>query len=214
MEVVLLERVEKLGQMGDVVTVKNGYARNYLLPQNKALRASKENLAVFETQRAQLEAENLKQAKEAEKVGEKLDGESVVLIRAASESQQLYGSVSTQDIAKAITEGGFTVSRKQIILDKVLKTLGLHDIKVRLHPEVIVSVTVNIARSNEEAAIQARGESVEEVAEAKLDEREEAVVNVFESTADVDVEELEQVAAGEIDPSELDAEPEEKKDDA
>ena len=214
MEVVLLERVEKLGQMGDVVTVKNGYARNYLLPQNKALRASKENLAVFETQRAQLEAENLKQAKEAEKVGEKLDGESVVLIRAASESQQLYGSVSTQDIAKAITAGGFTVSRKQIILDKVLKTLGLHDIKVRLHPEVIVSVTVNIARSNEEAAIQARGESVEEVAEAKLDEREEAVVNVFESTADVDVEELEQVAAGEIDPSELDAEPEEKKDDA
>ncbi|MAZ01922.1 MAG: 50S ribosomal protein L9 [Sneathiella sp.] len=214
MEVVLLERVEKLGQMGDVVTVKNGYARNYLLPQNKALRASKENLAVFEAQRAQLEAENLKQAKEAEKVGEKLDGESVVLIRAASESQQLYGSVSTQDIAKAITEGGFTVSRKQIILDKVLKTLGLHDIKVRLHPEVIVSVTVNIARSNEEADIQARGESVEEVAEAKLDERDEAVVNVFESTADVDVEELEQVAAGEIDPSELDAEPEEKKDDA
>lgn len=194
MEVVLLERVEKLGQMGDVVTVKNGYARNYLLPQNKALRASKENLSVFENQRAQLEAENLKQAKEAEKVGEKLDGETVVVIRAASESKQLYGSVSTQDIAKAITAGGFTVSRKQIILDKVLKTLGLHDIKVRLHPEVIVSVTVNIARSNEEAAIQARGESVEEVAEAKLDERDEAVVNVFESTADVDVEELQQVA--------------------
>ncbi|WP_339632309.1 50S ribosomal protein L9 [uncultured Sneathiella sp.] len=214
MEVVLLERVEKLGQMGDVVTVKNGYARNYLLPQNKALRASKENLSIFEAQRAQLEAENLKQAKEAEKVGEKLDGEAVTVIRAASESKQLYGSVSTQDIAKAITAGGFTVSRKQIILDKVLKTLGLHDIKVRLHPEVIVSVTVNIARSNEEAAIQARGESVEEVAEARLNERDEAVVNVFESTADVDVEELEQVAAGEIDPSELDAEPEEKKDDA
>ena len=194
MEVVLLERVEKLGQMGDVVNVKNGYARNYLLPQKKALRASKENLSIFEAQRAQLEAENLKRREEAEKVGEKLDGESVILIRAASESQQLYGSVSTQDIAKAITEGGFTVNRKQIELDKVLKTLGLHDIKVRLHPEVAVDVVVNIARSNEEAEIQARGESVEEVAEAKLDARDEAVVNVFESAADVDVEELQQIA--------------------
>lgn len=208
MEVVLLERIEKLGQMGDVVSVKNGYARNYLLPQKKALRASKENLSVFEAQRAQLEAENLKRREEAEKVGEKLDGEAVVLIRAASESQQLYGSVSTQDIAKAITEAGYTVNRKQIELDMVLKTLGLHDIKVRLHPEVAVSVTVNIARSNEEAEIQARGESVEEAAEAALNERDEAVVNVFESTADVDVEELEQVAAG------VDAEAEETKDDA
>lgn len=197
MEVVLLERVEKLGQMGDVVNVKNGYARNYLLPQKKALRASKENLSIFEAQRAQLEADNLKRRAEAEKVGEKLDGQAVVLIRAASESQQLYGSVSTQDIAKAVTEAGFTVTRKQIELDKVLKTLGLHDIKVRLHPEIAVDVTVNIARSNEEAEIQARGESVEEAAEAALNERDEAVVNVFESTADVDVEELEQVAAGE-----------------
>ncbi|MZR30968.1 50S ribosomal protein L9 [Sneathiella litorea] len=197
MEVVLLERVEKLGQMGDVVSVKNGYARNYLLPQKKALRANKENLSIFEAQRAQLEADNLKRREEAEKVGEKLNGEAVVLIRAASESQQLYGSVSTQDIAKAITEAGFTVNRKQVELDKVLKTLGLHDIRVRLHPEVVVSVTVNIARSNEEAEIQARGESVEEVAEAKLNDRDEAVVNVFESTAEVDVDELEQVATGE-----------------
>ncbi|MCC3304852.1 50S ribosomal protein L9 [Sneathiella sp. HT1-7] len=208
MEVVLLERIEKLGQMGDVVSVKNGYARNYLLPQKKALRASKENLSVFEAQRAQLEADNLKRREEAEKVGEKLNGEAVVLIRAASESQQLYGSVSTQDIAKAVTEAGFTVTRKQIELDMVLKTLGLHDIKVRLHPEVAVSVTVNIARSEEEAEIQARGESVEEAAEAKLDGRDEAVVNVFESTADVDVEELEQVAAG------VDVDAEETKDDA
>ncbi len=197
MEVVLLERVEKLGQMGDVVKVKNGYARNYLLPQKKALRASKENLSIFETQRAQLEAENLKRREEAEKVGEKLDGEAVVIIRAASDSQQLYGSVSTQDIAKAITAAGFTVNRKQIVLDKVLKTLGLHDIKVRLHPEVTVGVVVNIARSNEEADIQARGESVEEVAEAKLDARDEAVINVFESTAEVDVEELKEVVEGE-----------------
>ncbi|WP_334128846.1 50S ribosomal protein L9 [Sneathiella sp.] len=188
MEVILLERVEKLGQMGDVVKVRDGYARNFLLPQKKALRASKENLSMFESQRAQLEAENLNRREEATKVGEKLDGQTVVVIRAASDSQQLYGSVSTQDIAKAITAAGFTVNRKQVILDKVLKTLGLHDIRVRLHPEVTVSVTVNIARSPEEAEIQARGESVAEVAEAKLDARDEAVVNVFESTADADEE--------------------------
>ncbi|USG59997.1 50S ribosomal protein L9 [Sneathiella marina] len=199
MEVVLLERVEKLGQMGDVVTVKNGYARNFLLPQNKALRANKDNLAIFEAQRAQLEADNLKQSDEARKVGEKLDGETVILIRAASESQQLYGSVSTQDIAKAVTSAGFTVDRKQIIMDKVLKTLGLHDIKVRLHPEVNVTVVVNIARSEEEAEIQARGESVEEVAEAALDNRDEAIADVFESTADIDLDELAQAGAEEVD---------------
>src|SRR5690606_5043622 len=160
MEVILLERVEKLGQMGDVVKVRDGYARNFLLPQKKALRASKENLAMFEAQRAQLEADNLKRRDEAAKVAEKLDGQTVVVIRAASESQQLYGSVNSQDIAKAIIEAGFTVNRRQVILDKVLKTLGLHDIRVRLHPEVTVTVTVNIARSPEEAEIQARGESV------------------------------------------------------
>ncbi len=197
MEVVLLERVEKLGQMGDVVTVKNGYARNFLLPQKKALRASKENLAVFETQRAQLEADNLKRREEASAVGEKLDGQSVILIRAASESQQLYGSVSTQDIAKSVTGAGFTVDRKQIVMDKVLKTLGLHEVKVRLHPEVTVTVTVNIARSDEEAEIQARGESVEEAAEAALDNRDEAVLDVFESTADVDLDELRDLDGGE-----------------
>jgi len=197
MEVVLLERVEKLGQMGDVVNVKNGYARNYLLPQKKALRASKENLSVFEAQRAQLEADNLSRRDEATKVGEKLDGEAVIVIRAASESKQLYGSVSTQDIAKSVTEAGFTVTRKQIELDVVLKTLGLHNVKVRLHPEVVVSVMVNIARSDEEAEIQARGESVEEVAEAKLNERDEAIVNVFESTADVDIEDLQPGASDE-----------------
>jgi large subunit ribosomal protein L9 len=146
-------------------------------------------LAVFESQRAQLEADNLSRRDEAAKVGEKLDGEAVVLIRAASDSQQLYGSVSTQDIARAVTEAGYTISRKQVVLDKVLKTLGLHDIKVRLHPEVTVNVTVNIARSNEEADIQARGESVEEVAEAKLDARDEAVADVFESTAEMEDEE-------------------------
>lgn len=189
MEVILLERVEKLGQMGDVVKVRDGYARNFLLPQKKALRASKENLAMFEAQRAQLEADNLKRRDEAAKVADKLDGQTVVVIRAASESQQLYGSVNSQDIAKAIIEAGFTVNRRQVILDKVLKTLGLHDIRVRLHPEVTVTVTVNIARSPEEAEIQARGESVTAVAEAKLDARDEAVADVFESTANLDEEE-------------------------
>ena len=184
MEIVLLERVEKLGQMGDVVKVKNGYARNFLLPQGKALRASKANLEIFEKQRAQLEADNLKRKDEASAVGDKLDGQSVILIRAASESAQLYGSVSTQDIARAVSEAGFTVDRKQVTMDKVLKTLGLHDVKIRLHPEVSVTITVNIARSEEEAEIQARGESVEAVAEAALDNRDEAVADVFESTAD------------------------------
>lgn len=184
MEIVLLERVEKLGQMGDVVNVKNGYARNFLLPQGKALRANKSNLEIFEKRRAQLEADNLKRKDEASAVAEKLDGQSVTLIRAASESQQLYGSVSTQDIARAISDAGFTVDRKQVTMDKVLKTLGLHDIRIRLHPEVSVTVTVNIARSAEEAEIQARGESVEAAAEAALDNRDEAIADVFESTAE------------------------------
>lgn len=189
MEIVLLERVEKLGQMGDVVTVKNGYARNFLLPQGKALRASKDNLAIFEAKKAQLEADNLKRKEEAEQVATKVEGMTVVLIRAASESQQLYGSVSTQDIARAVSENGATIDRKQVIMDKVLKTLGLHEIKVRLHPEVTVNVVVNIARSEEEADIQARGESVEAVAEAALDARDEAINEVFESTADHEEEE-------------------------
>ena len=194
MEIVLLERVEKLGQMGDVVKVKNGYARNFLLPQGKALRASKANLEIFEKQRAQLEADNLKRKDKASAVGDKLDGQSVILIRAASARAQLYGSVSTQDIARAVSEAGFTVDRKQVTMDKVLKTLGLHDVKIRLHPEVSVTITVNIARSEEEAEIQARGESVEAVAEAALDNRDEAVADVFESTADQEHEDGEEEA--------------------
>ncbi|OUR76668.1 50S ribosomal protein L9 [Alphaproteobacteria bacterium 46_93_T64] len=184
MEIVLLERVEKLGQMGDVVTVKNGYARNFLLPQGKALRANKENLSAFEARRVQLEADNLNRKDEAQKVAEELEGKVVMLIRAASESQQLYGSVSTQDIARIVTENGVTVDRKQVVMDKVLKNLGLHEVRVRLHPEVSVGIFINIARSEEEAVIQARGESVEEAAEAALDARDEAVASKFESTAD------------------------------
>jgi large subunit ribosomal protein L9 len=155
MQVILLERIEKLGQMGDVVNVKPGFARNFLLPQRKARRATKENLAQFEQHRAQLEAENLKQRGEAEQVGGKLDGLKIILIRQAGESGQLYGSVNARDVAEAVSAAGFTVSRTQIELGAVIKTLGLHQVKVRLHPEVAVAVTANVARSDAEAEAQA-----------------------------------------------------------
>ena len=156
MEVILMERIEKLGQMGDVVRVKPGYARNYLLPRGKARRATKENLAVFEEQRAQLEAENLERRQEAEKVAEKMAGLSVIVLRQAGETGQLYGSVNSRDIAEAVTEAGFTVGRNQIELNKVIKTLGLHDLQVRLHAEVAVDLRVNVARTEAEAEAQAK----------------------------------------------------------
>lgn len=156
-DVILLERVENLGQMGQVVKVRPGYARNYLLPQKKALRATKENLAYFEKQRTQLEAQNLQRRSEAEQVAKKLDGISVVIIRQAGESGQLYGSVSARDVAQAVTEAGFTISRGQVVLDKAIKTLGLYKQRVVLHPEVSVIVTVNVAQSPEEAEMQAKG---------------------------------------------------------
>jgi large subunit ribosomal protein L9 len=159
--------------MGDVVKVKDGFARNFLLPKKKALRASKSNLAYFETQRAQLEARNLELKKEASAVGGKLEGKSFVLIRQAGDRGQLYGSVSTRDIAMAITEGGYSVERGQVPLDKAIKEIGLHPITVILHPEVRVTVTVNVARTEEEAERQARGEDV--LAEATP--KEEAVAN-------------------------------------
>jgi large subunit ribosomal protein L9 len=159
MDVILLERIESLGQMGEVVKVKPGYARNFLLPQKKALRATKENREYFEKQRAQLEAQNLTKRQDAEKVAEKLNGVSVIIIRQAGEFGQLYGSVSTRDIATAITGAGFTVDRRQIMLDVPIKTLGLHKTRVSLHPEVNVSVTVNVAPSEEEAAMQAAGKT-------------------------------------------------------
>jgi large subunit ribosomal protein L9 len=155
--VVLLERIEKLGQMGQVVNVKPGFARNYLLPQKKAMRATKANLAYFETQRAQLEAANLNRKGEAEVVAGKLGGLRVVIIRQAGESGQLYGSVSSRDIAQAVTEVGFTIERQQVVLDHTIKTLGLHQIRVALHPEVAVTITVNVAQSAEEAEMQAKG---------------------------------------------------------
>ena len=161
MQVILLERIEKLGQMGDVVTVRSGYARNFLLPQEKALRATKENITFFETQKKQLEADNLKRKGEAEKIAKKLDGMVVAVIRQASEGGQLYGSVNTKDIASAVTEAGITIIRKQVHLDRSFKMLGLYPVKIVLHPEVSVFITMNIARSDEEAKIQEeRGEAL------------------------------------------------------
>jgi large subunit ribosomal protein L9 len=156
-DVILLERVENLGQMGQVVKVRPGYARNYLLPQKKALRATKDNLTYFEKQRAQLEAANLTRKTEAEQVAQKLDGLSVVVIRQAGESGQLYGSVSARDIADGVTAAGFTITRGQVVLDKAIKTLGLYKLRVVLHPEVSVQVTANVAQSAEEAEMQAKG---------------------------------------------------------
>jgi len=170
MEVILLERVAKLGQMGDTVRVRDGYARNYLLPRGKALRATKENNARFEAQRAQLEARNLELKTEAEAVAGKLDGQSFIIIRQAGETGVLYGSVSTRDIAEALTAAGFTVSRQQIVLNTPIKALGLHTVPVSLHPEVEVRVTVNVARSPEEAERQARGETVTTREETNLDD--------------------------------------------
>jgi large subunit ribosomal protein L9 len=156
-ELILLERVEKLGQMGQVVKVKPGFARNYLLPQKKALRATKENLAYFETQRAQLEANNLQRRSEAAEIAAKLEGLTVILVRQAGESGQLYGSVSARDIAEAVTEAGFTIEKRQVVLERPIKNLGLHPVRVVLHPEVSVMITANVAQSAEEAAMQARG---------------------------------------------------------
>ena len=164
MQVILLERVAKLGQMGDVVDVRPGYARNYLLLQGKALTASKENVEQFEAQKAQLEARNLETRKEAEALAEKLEGEQFVVIRQASDSGALYGSVSTRDASDAATENGFSLERKQVALTRPIKELGLHDVIVTLHPEVEATIQLNVARSNEEAELQASGKSIQDAA--------------------------------------------------
>ena len=169
MEVILLERIEALGQMGDVVKVKPGYARNYLLPTKKAMRATKQNREYFETQRAQLEAQNLKRRQDAEAVSAKMTDVSVIILRQAGEAGQLYGSVSTRDIAEVVTAGGFTVDRRQVVMEHPIKTLGVHEVSVALHPEVVVKVSLNVARSEDEAARQARGEDVTVVKEEKLE---------------------------------------------
>jgi large subunit ribosomal protein L9 len=156
-DLILLERVEKLGQMGQLVKVKPGFARNYLLPQKKALRATKENLAYFESQRTQLEANNLHRKSEATEIGGKLEGLSVILVRQAGESGQLYGSVSARDIAEAVSVAGFTIEKRQVVLERPIKNLGLHSVRIVLHPEVSVGISANVAQSAEEAEMQAKG---------------------------------------------------------
>jgi large subunit ribosomal protein L9 len=160
MKVILLERVEGWGTLGDVVTVKDGYARNFLLPRHKALRANAANMKVFEGQRAEIETRNTKAKEAAAKVGEKLDGTQYILIRQAGESGQLYGSVAGRDVADAVAAEGGKIERSMVVLNKPIKTLGLHPVAVRLHPEVLITVTLNIARSQDEAERQARGENI------------------------------------------------------
>ncbi len=164
MDVILLERVAKLGQMGDVVSVKQGFARNFLLPKGKALRANAENMKRFENQKAQLEAQNLEAKSEAEAVAKKLDGQQFIVIRSASDSGSLYGSVTVRDAADAATEAGFTLDKKQCVLNKPIKELGIHSLTVVLHPEVEVTIELNVARSTEEAELQASGKSIQELA--------------------------------------------------
>ena len=170
MDVILLERVEKLGQIGDVVSVKNGFARNFLLPRKKALRANEANRKVFEANRSQIEADNATRRADAEKASKGIDGKSITLIRQASNTGQLYGSVSARDLAEMLAEDGTKVTRSQIVLDKPIKAIGLNEVKVSLHPEVTVTIKVNVARSPEEAELQAQGVDVM----AQMFERDEA----------------------------------------
>ncbi len=170
MQVILLERVPNQGQMGDVVRVKDGYARNFLLPRGKALRATEANKKRFESQRAQLEARNLEQKSEASKVAEKLDGQAFIVIRQAGETGQLYGSVSTRDIADVVSTGGFSVNKNQVVMTTPIKALGLHVLPILLHPEVPVNITINVARSAEEADRQTRGEELNVREETNMDD--------------------------------------------
>ena len=180
MQVILLERVAKLGQMGDVVDVKPGYARNYLLLQGKALTASEANIQAFEAQKAQLEARNLETRKEAEDMGNRLDGQQFVVIRQASDGGSLYGSVTTRDAADAATEAGFSIDRKQVVIERPIKELGLHDVNVTLHPEVEVKITLNVARSPEEAELQASGKSIQELAAEEEAAAEFEIAELFD----------------------------------
>lgn len=180
MQVILLERVAKLGQMGDVLDVKSGFARNYLLPQGKALSASAQNIADFEARKAQLEAQNLETRKEAEAMADKLNGQQFVVIRQASDSGALYGSVSTRDAADAATENGFGLGRKQVALTRPIKELGLHDVIVTLHPEVEATIQLNVARSNEEAELQASGKTIQDAAAEAEEAADYEIAELFE----------------------------------
>ena len=206
MQVILMERIEKLGQMGEVVTVKPGYARNFLLPQGKARRATKDNIAQFEQQRVQLEGENLNRREEAEKVGAKLDGLRVTLIRQAGESGQLYGSVNARNLAEAVTEAGFTITHDQVGRDHAIKTLGLHPVKIRLHPEVSATITANVARSEAEA--EAQGGTDHVVSDEEQQAAEEAAAAETEAAiAEIDAEEAaEETTAGAEDTDDAESE--------
>ena len=198
MEVILLERIEKLGQMGDVVKVKPGYARNYLLPRKKALRASESSRAIFQQQRAQLEAENLKNRQEAERIASDVNGRTIIIVRQASDSDQLYGSVTTRDIANGITESGVTIDRRQVILPNPIKTVGMHPVRIDLHPEVTTEIIANIARSQDEAEMQARGERINRDGDVIDIAEEEAAIEaeaLFEEGAAPDADALEDAPA-------------------
>ena len=201
MDVILLERVAKLGQMGDVVTVKPGYARNFLFPQGKALRASKTNLADFEGRKAQLEAQNLETRKEAEAIAKKLDGQQFVVIRSASDAGSLYGSVTTRDAADVAGEAGFTVDRKQCQLEKPIKELGLHEMSVVLHPEVSATVTLNVARSEEEAELQASGKSIQDLQAEEDAAAEFEIAELFDDIGGAALDDLEDAVPGTEDES-------------
>lgn len=189
MQVILLQRVAKLGQMGDVVKVKDGYARNYLLPQGKALRANDANIKSFEQRKAQLEAQNLETRKEAQAVAEKLDGQVFVVIRSAADSGALYGSVTARDAAEAAAAAGFTVNRSQIVLDKPIKDLGMHGVTVVLHPEVSAKISLNVARSVEEAELQATGKSIQQLAAEAEAAADMDIANLFDDIGGAAAEE-------------------------
>jgi large subunit ribosomal protein L9 len=192
MDGILLERIEKLGQIGDVVSVKPGYARNFLLPRKKALRATDENKKRFEEQRAQIEANNLKRRQEAEKIAKKVDGLKIVVIRQASETGLLFGSVANRDVADGVTAAGYTIDRRQVILDKPIKTLGLHPVRVALHPEVIVTVTANVAKSEDEAAQQDKlGAAIPRAAEDEAPDLDKLLEEAAQATAEAGTEQPE-----------------------
>ena len=190
MQIILMERVAKLGQMGDVVNVKQGYARNFLIPTGKALRASAANITSFEAQKAQLEARNLETKAEAESLASKLDGQRFVVIRSASDAGSLYGSVTTRDAADAATESGFSIDKKQAILLAPIKELGLHALIVRLHPEVSANIELNVARSAEEAQLQAAGKSIQDLAAEEEAAAEFEIQELFDDIGSAGLEDF------------------------
>ena len=195
MQVILMERVAKLGQMGDVVEVKPGFARNFLLPQGKALTASQKNISDFQIQKAQLEARNIESRKEAKNLASRLDGQTFIIIRSASETGSLYGSVTPRDAADAATNGGFSVNRKQITLIKPIKELGLHEMAVVMHAEVTATIILNVARSHEEAELQASGKSIQELAAEEEEQAEFEIAELFDDMGAAASDELDAASA-------------------